>query len=94
MDSTIAAHVPLQRSNVVYYWLSAGEDYAGIKLIDLLVRERGPEFFLHRVRTYWNRWVNKDDIPYGNLPDPLVIRGADRLGLIAEPQQQFFVECR
>lgn len=72
VDSTIGAYVPLQRSATVYYWLAAGEDYAGVKLIDQLVRERGPEFFLHRVRTYWNRWVNKDNIPYGDLPAPLV----------------------
>ena len=72
VDSTIAAHVTVDRTATVYYWLAAAEDYAGVKLIDSLVRERGPEFFLHRVRTYWNRWVNKDNIPYGDLPDPLV----------------------
>ncbi len=72
VDSTIGAHVALQRHATVYYTLAAGEDYQSVKLIDQLVRERGPEFFLHRVRTYWNRWVNKDDIPYGDLPDPLV----------------------
>ncbi|MGO8671335.1 MAG: glycoside hydrolase family 15 protein [Capsulimonadaceae bacterium] len=72
VDSTIGAHVKLNRCEVVYYWLAAGEDYQAVKLIDGLVRERGPEFFLHRVRTYWNRWVNKDNIPYGDLPEPLV----------------------
>ena len=72
VDSTIGAHVALDRSATVYYWLAAGEDYVAVKLIDNLVRERGPEFFLHRVRVYWNQWVNKDDIPYGDLPDPLV----------------------
>ena len=72
VDSTIAAHVQLNRTATVYYYLALAEDYAGVKLIDSLVRERGPEFFLHRVRTYWNRWVNKDNIPYGNLPDSLI----------------------
>ena len=60
VDSTIGAHVALNRTAVVHYWLGVAEDYAGVKLIDSLVRERGPEFFLHRVSTYWNRWVNKD----------------------------------
>lgn len=72
VDSTIGAHVQLNRSATVYYWLAAAEDYAGVKLIDKLVRERGPEFFIHRVGTYWNRWVNKDNIPYGDLPESLV----------------------
>jgi GH15 family glucan-1,4-alpha-glucosidase len=72
VDSTIGAHVNLQRSAVVYYWMGVAEDYAGVKLIDQLVRERGPEFFQHRVRTYWNRWVNKDNIPYGDLPESIV----------------------
>ena len=36
------------------------------------MQQRGPEFFQHRARIYWNRWVNKDNIPYGDLPDPLV----------------------
>ena len=72
VDSTIGAHVALDREATVYYWLAAGEDYAAVKLINQLVTERGPEFFQHRARIYWNRWVNKDNIPYGDLPDPLV----------------------
>ncbi len=72
VDSTIGAHVTLDRRAVVYYWLAAGEDYTAVKLVDSLVRERGPEFFLHRVRVYWNQWVNKDDIPYGDLPAPVI----------------------
>ena len=72
VDSTIGAHIALDRSATAYYWLAAAEDYTSVKLIDNLVQERGPEFFLHRVRVYWNQWVNKDDIPYGDLPDPLV----------------------
>jgi GH15 family glucan-1,4-alpha-glucosidase len=72
VDSTIGAHVNLDRRAVVYYWLAAAEDYTGVKLVDSLVRERGPEFFLHRVRVYWNQWVNKDDIPYGDLPASVI----------------------
>jgi len=72
VDSTIGAHVALGRAATVYYWLAAGEDYAAVKLINQLVAERGPDFFQHRARIYWNRWVNKDNIPYGDLPDPLV----------------------
>lgn len=72
VDSTIGAHVRLGRAATVYYWLAAGEDYAAVKLINQLVQERGPEFFQHRARIYWNRWVNKDNIPYGDLPDSLV----------------------
>lgn len=72
VDSTVGAHVTLDRKAVVHYWLGMAEDYQGVELIDQLVRERGPDFFLHRVRKYWNRWVNKDNIPYGDLPAPLV----------------------
>lgn len=72
VDSTIGAHVSLDRTAVVYYWMGVAEDYTSVKLIDKLVRERSPEFFLHRVRTYWNRWVNKDKVPYGDLPEPLI----------------------
>jgi len=72
VDSTIGAHVALHKTATVYYWLAAGEDYAAVKLINNLVVQRGPEFFLHRARIYWNQWVNKDDIPYGDLPAPLV----------------------
>jgi GH15 family glucan-1,4-alpha-glucosidase len=72
VDSTVAAHVALDRTATVYYWLAAGEDYAAVKLINGLVKTRGPEFFQHRARIYWNQWVNKDNIPYGDLPDALV----------------------
>ncbi len=72
VDSTIAAHVTLDRTATAYYWLAAGEDYAAVKLVHNLVQQRGPEFFQHRARIYWNRWVNKDDIPYGDLPNALV----------------------
>jgi GH15 family glucan-1,4-alpha-glucosidase len=72
VDSTIGVILPLQKTETVYYWLAAAEDYEGVKFIDKLVHERGPEFFLHRVRTYWNTWVNKDDIPYGDLTENIV----------------------
>ena len=72
VDSTIGAHVALNRTATVYYWLAAGEDYASRQADQRPGAARaGPEFFLHRARIYWNRWVNKDNIPYGDLPDPL-----------------------
>jgi GH15 family glucan-1,4-alpha-glucosidase len=72
VDSTIGVFIDLNRTATVHYWLAVAEDYEGVKVIDKVVNERGPEFFMHRVRTYWNRWVNKDSIPYGDLPSELV----------------------
>ena len=72
VDSTMGVFINLNRTETVHYWLAAAEDYDGVKFIDNLVRERGPEFFIHRVRTYWNRWVNKDNIPYGDLSNELI----------------------
>ena len=42
VDSTIAAHVALDRTATVYYWLAAGEDYAAVKLIHNLVAAARP----------------------------------------------------
>ena len=72
VDSTIGAHVALNRTATVYYWLAAGEDYAGVKLINNLVASAARSSSCTGSRIYWNRWVNKDNIPYGDLPDPLV----------------------
>ena len=72
VDSTIGVHIALDKTETVYYWLAAGENYESVKFIDKLVHERGPEFFIHRNRAYWSTWVNKDDIPYGDLPEGVV----------------------
>jgi GH15 family glucan-1,4-alpha-glucosidase len=72
VDSTMGIYLSLNHTETVHYWLAVAETYEEVKMLDKLVRERGPDFFLNRVRTYWNRWVNKEDIPYGDLPENLI----------------------
>jgi GH15 family glucan-1,4-alpha-glucosidase len=43
-----------------------------VQRLDDIVTERTPERLLRRNLSYWRSWVNKDDIPFGDLEPDLV----------------------
>ncbi len=67
IDSTVAIHVPLNRTATAYYWIAAGQDQNEIQKLNEFVREHGPETILRRVRAYWKQWVSHDH-PHPGLP--------------------------
>jgi oligosaccharide amylase len=70
VDSVGAVHctLPPNGEAVVYVWMAAGSDYAQVRLLDKLTREKGPETLLHRTECYWRLWVNVEPNDVGVLP--------------------------
>ena len=52
-----------------YTWLAAAQDLQGVKLLDMIVRRRGPQYFMTRTMGYWRAWVVKEDIDFHDLPE-------------------------
>lgn len=75
VDSTVMAIVSVggeTRRATAYYWLCVADSLHGVQVLDEIVVERTPARMIGRNVSYWRSWVNKDDIPFGDLPDDLV----------------------
>jgi len=60
VDSVGAVHctLPPNGEATVYVWMAVGTDYAQVRLLDKLAREKGPETLLRRTEYYWRLWAN------------------------------------
>ncbi|PYI57525.1 glycoside hydrolase family 15 protein [Paenibacillus flagellatus] len=74
VDSTIGfrLRLPAGGTDVAYYWLSVGESLEEVKRLDQYVRDSAPGKLLDRVQVYWQRWSNKEERDYADLPEPVV----------------------
>ena len=70
VDSVAAVHctLPSNGEATVYAWMAAGTDYARVRLLDKLAREKGPQTLLHRTECYWRLWANVEANDLGELP--------------------------
>lgn len=74
VDATIALHpnpIPPGGQSTVYHWLAAATSLDEVKELDELVRGRGPRRFLVRTADYWQAWVTKEELSFGDLPPPV-----------------------
>ncbi len=71
VDSVGRVMVHVRDRAVAYYWICAGRDLADVSHLDHEIREVGPETILQRVRTYWQFWVTKGDMPT-DLPEDII----------------------
>lgn len=74
VDSTIGLRLRLEAnaSDDCYYWLSVGESLDEVSRLDRYVRDNDPGKLLDRVQVYWQRWSNKTDRDYADLPEAVV----------------------
>lgn len=70
VDSVGRVMVRVKDKATAYYWICAGENLAAVTHLDHEIRDVGPETILQRVRTYWQYWVTKGDIP-ADLPEDI-----------------------
>ena len=73
VDSVGAVHctLPPNGEATVYAWMAAGTDYAQVRLLDKLTREKGPGTLLHRTECYWRLWVNVEPNDVELLPSKI-----------------------
>ena len=74
VDSTISFRlkVPAQGEATLYYWMSIGKNLEEVKKLDKYVKDSQPGKLLDRVKIYWQRWVNKSERNYGDLPQDVI----------------------
>ncbi|AEI39344.1 glycoside hydrolase 15-related protein [Paenibacillus mucilaginosus KNP414] len=74
VDSTVSVrmHVPPRQEETLYYWMTAGKNLEEVKKLDAYVKDSHPGKLLDRTQIYWQRWVNKSERDYGNLPEEVI----------------------
>jgi len=73
VDSVIALSFQLggQERGSAFYWIVAGQNWAEVRYLDGMIKERGPEHFIQRTHDYWRLWVNKETPSLDFLPEPV-----------------------
>ena len=74
VDSCISfsAKVQPEGEQSIYYWITAGKEYAEVSRLNKMIMGHGPEYFVRRTGNYWDAWVNKEEIDFANLPTKIV----------------------
>ncbi|KQL44174.1 glycoside hydrolase family 15 [Brevibacillus choshinensis] len=74
VDSTISFRLMLepQGEKSLDYWMCIGDSYDAVKGLNQYVLESDPERLLNRVGVYWQRWVNKEERDFADLPAEVI----------------------
>lgn len=74
VDSVAAIHLQLKanETDVCYYWICAGKNWAEVSQLNTLVEKKGPEAITKRTADYWKLWVDKEQINYDLLPEKII----------------------
>lgn len=74
VDSTISFRMFLEaeEEKTLYYWLVVGKNYQEVRQLNDYVVDRSPARLLDRIETFWQKWVNKQETAFLNLPQNVV----------------------
>jgi oligosaccharide amylase len=74
VDSTVSLRLQLAAGEEapVWYWICVGKNLGEIKKLNQYVIDSDPESLMQRVKVYWQRWVNKGDWNFADLPPEIV----------------------
>lgn len=74
VDSTVSFRLRIsgKGEKSLWYWILIGKSLSDAKKLNQYVLDSDPELLLERVKVYWQRWVNKTNRSYGNLPEEVI----------------------
>ncbi|MFY0545312.1 glycoside hydrolase family 15 protein [Brevibacillus sp. H7] len=74
VDSTISFRLMLepQEEKSLFYWMCVGASFPAVKELNRYVLDNGPDRLLTRIGVYWQRWVNKEERDFADLPSDIV----------------------
>jgi oligosaccharide amylase len=74
VDSTLSIRLSLeaQGQQTLFYWIVAGKSHHEVRIVNDIVRKKTPEVLLRRTRDYWQAWVNKEAMNFGDMPENLI----------------------
>lgn len=69
-DSAIGIwlHLPPGGKATAFYWIAAGTHYNEVAQLNGNVIEKTPDELIKRTSNYWEAWVQKESISFGDLP--------------------------
>ncbi len=73
VDSVIGLSLTLDGSAAgnAYYWISAGQTWEDVRVLDASVKQRHPEQLIKRTRDYWHLWARKETPSFHMLEDSI-----------------------
>jgi oligosaccharide amylase len=74
VDSTLSFWMKVlpQGENVLYYWITVGDNYAEVSRLNKMISGHGVEYFVRRTENYWRAWINKEEFNPIDLPQNVV----------------------
>lgn len=74
VDSTLSfwLTVPGRGEKTIYYWMTAGKNYADVSRLNQLIAHHGSDYFFQRTEKYWRAWVNKEEFNLETLPKGVI----------------------
>ena len=74
VDSTVSFRFRLQgrQQKSLWYWICVGPNLREARRLNQYVVDNDPEDLLERVKVYWERWVNKIDRDFADLPEEVI----------------------
>ncbi len=69
----------------LWYWIAVGESLAEVRELNAQVKRDGLDALLHETKVYWQTWVTRNPLDFGDLP-PQVIEAYKRSLLVVRTQ--------
>jgi glucoamylase len=71
VDFTVGFNLPIPAGQMrtLFCWIAVAQDFEGVTVINRLVRQRGPQFFIDRTVAFWRLWLIRhlpdlEDLPH------------------------------
>ena len=73
VDSVISLGLEIEGTSTgtAYFWLSAGQKWEEVRVIDAIVKYKHPDTMISRTSDYWRLWVQKENPRLELLPDEI-----------------------
>src|SRR5699024_1254771 len=74
VDSTVSfrLYVPKHDEKPLWYWIAMGKNLTEAKELNQYVLESHPSQLIKRVLVFWERWVNKTNRDFADLPPEVI----------------------
>jgi len=70
VDSVLGLHLDIKglSHGKAFYWITAGESWQDVRLLDGRIKYKGPETLIKRTADYWHLWVHKETLSLHMMP--------------------------
>ncbi|NJD57865.1 MAG: glycoside hydrolase family 15 [Anaerolineales bacterium] len=71
VDSTVGFNLQVKggQKKMLYYWMAVGKNFEAVTILNRMVRQRGPQFFIDRTVAFWRLWLQVHLPELSGLPE-------------------------